>query len=39
VVAFGSRSYAVAMIAVGLFGLVGLAAALFLPAKLKAQAG
>jgi predicted MFS family arabinose efflux permease len=38
VVAFGSRSYAVAMIAIGLFGLIGLAAAMFLPARLKGQA-
>ncbi len=33
VVAIGSRSYAVAMIAIAVFGLVGLAAAMFLPAK------
>jgi len=39
VVALGSRSYAVAMIAIAVFGLVGFAAALFLPARLKGQAG
>jgi MFS family permease len=39
VVALGSRSYAVAMIAIAVFGLVGFAAAMFLPARLKGQAG
>jgi MFS family permease len=39
VVALGSRSYAVAMIAIGVFGLVGFAAAMFLPARLKGPAG
>jgi MFS family permease len=37
-VATGSRAYAWAMISLILFGLVGLAAALFLPAKLDRQA-
>jgi MFS family permease len=38
VVASGTRAYALAMIALAVFGLVGLAAALFLPAKLGRQA-
>jgi MFS family permease len=38
VVASGNRAYALAMIALAVFGLVGLAAALFLPAKLGRQA-
>ena len=37
VVATGTRSYAVAMIALALFGLIGLVAALSLPAKLEPQ--
>jgi hypothetical protein len=39
VVAIGSRSYALAMIAIAVFGLVGLGAAMFLPTKLKPQVG
>jgi len=35
VVALGTRSYAVAMIVLGVFGLIGLGAALFLPAKVE----
>ena len=38
VVATGTRSYAFAMIVVGGFGLIGLAAALLLPAKPEPQA-
>jgi MFS family permease len=38
VVASGTRAYALAMIALAVFGLVGLVAALFLPAKLGRQA-
>jgi MFS family permease len=38
VVALGTRSYAVAMIALALFGLIGLLAALRLPAKLERPA-
>src|SRR2546421_479710 len=37
VVALGTRSYAVAMIALALFGLIGLVTALRLPAKLEPQ--
>jgi MFS family permease len=39
VVATGNRAYAWAMVAVAVFGLIGLAAAMFLPAKLERQAG
>ena len=39
VVASGSRSYALAMTAVAVFGLLGLGAALLLPAKPERQAG
>ena len=39
VVTLGSRSYALAMIAIAVFGLLGLAASVFLPARLKGQAG
>ena len=39
VVALGTRSYAVAMIALAVFGLIGLGAALFLPAKPERQVG
>ena len=39
VVTIGSRSYALAMIAIAVFGLLGLAASVFLPARLRGQAG
>ena len=39
VVTLGSRSYALAMIPIAVFGLLGLAASVFLPARLKGQAG
>jgi MFS family permease len=39
VVAIGTRSYALAMITVAVFGLLGLGAALLLPAKPERQAG
>ena len=39
VVATGTRSYAVAMIVLAAFGLIGLAAAWFLPTKLERQEG
>ena len=38
VVALGTRSYAVAMIVLAVFGLIGLGAALLLPSKLQRQA-
>ena len=37
VVATGTRSYAVAMVALAVFGLIGLGAAWLLPAKLERQ--
>jgi multidrug efflux pump subunit AcrB len=39
VVTIGNRSYALAMVALVVFGLIGLGAALFLPAKLERQVG
>ena len=39
VVTIGSRSYALAMIAIAVFGLLGLAASVFLPARLRGQSG
>ena len=37
--ATGNRSYALAMVALIVFGLIGLAAAMFLPAKVERQEG